>query len=189
MTLNGNETVSGTTILTKPVKMTKFDTKAAKIKGNILNYNFDDLIADTLFNDTRKKVTGHKTFTDSLFYHNLSINRINNVELNQLVEQINIWLSDIHINKPINIRNILKVDDVYFNDLNGLSRQDFGHVWLLKNGEQTIEKQQFFEKIHVKNKLTTDTINDMRVEELDEKAIKINEKHRIKSVEFGTNYK
>lgn len=186
MTLNSDQVINGTTTILNPVKMKHLEIDSAQFNGLLLNHNFDELIEDTLFNSSTKAVTGKNFFKQMLKFEHVNIDRINNVDLQNVADQVNEWLGDIHISGLMEIFAPLSVENLTFNgDVNGLDSKDFGKIWLLKRGKQSIDQQQFFDSTSFsKLDIESNEINGIDLKELDFNAVKINENYHFDSAKF-----
>lgn len=186
MTLNGDQVINGTTTIMNPVKMKHLEIDSAQFNARLLNHNFDALIADTLFNDSTKAVTGKNFFKQMLKFKHVNIQHINNVNLQNVADQVNEWLGDIHLSGLMDVFAPLAVGNVTFGGtLNDLHSKDFGRIWLLKRGKQSIDQKQFFDSASFsKLDIESKEINGIDLRELDLNAVKIYENYHFDSAKF-----
>ncbi|GLV35615.1 Anaphase Promoting Complex subunit 10, partial [Carabus blaptoides fortunei] len=186
MTINENQYINGTTTIRKSVNMSSLKTNSIDVKGKILGINFEEMISDTVFTDTETEITGHKHFEDDLIFNKLNANTINDVNIEKLLLDVEKWSGDVHIDETLQIKAPIKIDKIFFHELNGLKSEDFGKVWLLKEGNQTINHDQYFTTVNCNKNVNTasKTISNVDLQEILDVAVRTDEDYKLNSAHF-----
>lgn len=186
MTINENQYINGTTTIRKSVNMSSLKTNSIDVKGKILGFDFEEMISDTVFTDTETEITGHKHFKEDLIFNKLDVTTINNVNIEKLLLDVEKWSGDVRIDEALKITAPIQVDKIFFNELNGLKSEDFGKVWLLKEGNQIVNHDQYFTTVHCDKNVTTasKTLSNIDLQEILEVAVRTDEDHTFNSAQF-----
>ncbi|XP_058458977.1 uncharacterized protein LOC131435292 [Malaya genurostris] len=168
-----------------------FTTEGSTVYG----YDLEQMFADTLQKNSNESeqivITGHKRF------HNVTVGELilveqatlNEMNLKDLHEMYDVLQKDIVIEEELILNGEVHVKNLFVNgSINGVSKEDFGSVWLLKEYDQTFTAPQTFENIIANTTFIEGKFNGIKLEELIQNLYFLNKDEHIKSAIFHEGF-
>ncbi|KAG8323914.1 hypothetical protein J6590_104570, partial [Homalodisca vitripennis] len=150
------------------------------VRGHINNYNLEKLLQDTVYNDGKRyEINGNKHFISKLKISNLSVNTLNDVDMNKLKPNF-VWKTRLSHAKSVRVVNLS-----YTGKLDGIVSQDFGE-WLLTEGDQTLAGSQMIDTLQADHVTISPSghLNNVNIQRLISDAIFITDNITLDTVIF-----
>lgn len=172
LTTDQDQIVSGKTVLNN-LTAKHFESTSLFCEGTINNFNFTDVVHDTITYSNIININSHKRFI------NVTVEKLI-VEENDGFQE----LSDFIQLFENAVLHTAEVENLTFDgSCNGITNKDFNEAWSLQ-----VNEGLRFENLTILGALQVDSgyVNNLKIEDLVHKTVKRDESFHLKTATFGT---
>lgn len=174
LTTDTEQIVTGTTVINADVVAQNTTADFANINGLINGFNFDKIVEDTVTIDSKRTITGEKTFK------NLKAKDVNVANMDLKKKKKFTIEKDVELEKAL-------VENVHFmKTCNGVEASKFGEQ-LSEENQLTITEVSDFEDLVVLGSvyIESNRLGNMDLEKFDRDTVKIDVEHEFGNVVVG----